>query len=603
MAGENNSSSRQKTSRGFSLGPASSRIAIAYILLSALWVVFSDAILHLILGASPVIWKLESLKGLIFVLLTGLCLLLAFQSAEVKEYTARRRAESAVRRIIQANLIGTFFWEKDGSLRYANEAFLDMLGYTREDLKSGLLRWQRISPPEDHERDQLARQQLETTGLVPNSEKEFLRKDGSRVHAIFGGAMLEGTPQIGVIYALDISALKTAERERHELEEQLRQMQKLQAIGQLAGGVAHDFNNLLNVMMGYTSLIEARLAAEDPLRLKTHQVIKAGEKATALVRKLLAFSRRQELNPVALDLNSILAEMGTIFRQILGEKIRLHIHPAPALWAIKADPTQMEQVLMNLVVNARDAMPDGGSLTIETANIDLDENYARSHQVTAGSYTMLAVTDTGIGMSHETMSHIFEPFFTTKLVGEGTGLGLSTTYGIVTQSGGHIAVESELGCGTTFRVYLAKTEEKLETKPATVPILAAQAAEGPRAAETLLIAEDADDLRILLDHILRAKGYQVLLAKDGEQAVAASVAHQGPIHLMITDVIMPGLSGPQAAGRIRKRRPEIKILYMSGYGTEAMTREGTLPEGENVIDKPFRTEFLVRKVRELLDAS
>jgi len=367
-----------KAQRGFSLGPASSRIAVAYIVLSALWVVFSDAILHLILGAPPVIWKLETLKGLVFVLFTGVCLLLAFRSAEVKEYRARRRAESGLQRLIHANLIGTFFLAKDGSLRYANDAILELLGYTREDVKSGLLSWERVSPPEDQERDQIARQQLETTGVVPNYEKEFVRKDGSRVSAIVGGAMLEGTPHIGVIYALDISALKTAERERQELEEQLRQMQKLQAIGQLAGGVSHDFNNLLNVMMGYTSLIEARLSTDDPLRLKTHQVIKAGEKATALVRKLLAFSRRQELNPVALDLNSILAEMGTIFRQILGEKIRLYIHPAPGLWAIKADGTQMEQVLMNLVVNARDAMPNGGNLTIETANVQLDDQYART---------------------------------------------------------------------------------------------------------------------------------------------------------------------------------------------------------------------------------
>jgi len=216
---------------------------------------------------------------------------------------------------------------------------------------------------------------------------------------------------------------------------------------------------------------------------------------------------------------------------------------------------------------------------------------------------MLAVTDTGIGMSNETLSHIFEPFFTTKLVGEGTGLGLSTTYGIVTQSGGHIAVESKLGKGTTFRVYLPRTEEKLDAKPAVVPAIAAQAVEGKTAAETLLVAEDADDLRVLLDHILRAKGYQVLLAKDGEQAVAAAASHAGPIHLMITDVIMPGLAGPQAARRIREQRPGIKVLYISGYGTEAMTRDGTLPEGESVIDKPFRTELLVRKVRELLDAS
>ncbi|HMK29383.1 MAG TPA: ATP-binding protein [Terriglobales bacterium] len=603
MTSETQASLPRKSHRGFSLGPASSRIAVAYIVFSTLWIVFSDTILHLLVGAPTVVWKLETLKGLVFVLFTGLCLLLAFQSAEVKEYTARRRAESAVRRLIQANLIGTFFWAADGSLRYANDAFLDMLGFTREDLKSGLLRWDRISPPEDRERDQQAREMLESSGVVPNADKEFLRKDGTRVHAIVGGAMLEGDPHMGIVYALDISALKAAQHESQELEEQLRQMQKLQAIGQLAGGVAHDFNNLLNVMMGYTSLIEARLSSDDPLRLKTHQVMRAGEKATALVRKLLAFSRRQELNPVVLDLNTILAEMGTIFRQILGEKIRLQIQPAAGLWPIKADPTQMEQVFMNLVVNARDAMPDGGKLTIETANVDLDGNQARARQVAAGPHVVLAVTDTGIGMSAETQAHIFEPFFTTKAMGEGTGLGLSTTYGIVVQSGGCIAVESSLGHGSTFRVYLPRTAERLEPRTATLPALAAQAAEGaPAANETLLVAEDADDLRTLLDHILRAKGYHVLLAKDGEQAVAASAAHPGPIHLMITDVIMPGLAGPQAARLIRQNRPTMKVIYISGYGTEAMTREGTLPQGESVIEKPFRTEVLVRKVRELLDA-
>ncbi len=382
-----------------------------------------------------------------------------------------------------------------------------------------------------------------------------------------------------------------------QLEAQLFQAQKIEAIGRLAGGVAHDFNNVLTVVMGYCDLIETKLRPEDPLRRYAVEAQKNLGRAAGLTRQLLAFSRKQILSPRPLDLNAVVSGMEDMLRRLIGEGVDLVVAPGRDLRITKADRGQIEQVIMNLAVNARDAMPEGGKITIETANVELDEAYARGHlPVTPGSYVMLAVTDTGTGMDEETARRIFEPFFTTKEMGKGTGLGLSTVYGIVKQSGGYIWVYSEPGRGTTFKIYLPPSEEA--AAPAeSVPVSAAVPASGT---ETILVVEDEDGIRELVSKVLSLGGHTVLGAAGGKEAVAAVERHEGPIHLMLTDMVMPGMSGPELADRLKTKRPAMKVLYMSGYADDAVIRHGELAPGTPFLQKPFTTTSLTQKIREVL---
>jgi two-component system, cell cycle sensor histidine kinase and response regulator CckA len=387
--------------------------------------------------------------------------------------------------------------------------------------------------------------------------------------------------------------------ERRELEEQLRQAQKMEAVGRLAGGVAHDFNNLLTVINGYSDITIGRLPAEDPLRLHIEEVRKAGERAAGLTRQLLAFSRKQVLRPEVIDLNEVVREMEKMLRRLIGEDIVLRVALGPGLGSVKADPGQVEQVLMNLAVNARDAMPRGGKLTIGTENVHLDEGYAAHHvSVAPGHYVMLAVSDTGSGMDEETRARIFEPFFTTKEKGKGTGLGLSTVYGIVKQSGGHIWVYSEAGRGTTFKIYLPRVDAGAwEHRPA------AESAEGLTGTETILLAEDDELVRNMTRIILSGYGYRVLAAENGAAAISIFESTEEPIHLLLTDVVMPGLSGRELADRLTRLRPETKVLYMSGYTDDAIVHHGVLEEGVNFLQKPFTPDALARRVREMLGSA
>jgi CheY-like chemotaxis protein len=382
------------------------------------------------------------------------------------------------------------------------------------------------------------------------------------------------------------------------LQEQLRQSQKMEAIGQLAGGVAHDFNNLLTVIHGYSELILNSLDDSSRLRQDVREIIHASEHASSLTRQLLAFSRKQVLQLKVLDLNAHVSNMDKMLRRMIGENIELMTLLAKDLGRIKADPGQIEQVILNLAVNARDAMLSGGKLTIETANIELDENYARSHiGVTPGRYVMLSVSDTGVGIAREVKERIFEPFFTTKEKGKGTGLGLSTVYGIIQQSGGNIWVYSEPGLGTTFKIYLPRIEEDTESlKPSAVSTKSLQGS------ETILLVEDEEMVRKLACTILQKNGYKVLEAPNGEEALRIVQGQNGnPIHLMVTDVVMPGMSGRQLADRLERLRPEMKILYISGYTDNAIVHHGVLEKGIDYIQKPFTIEGLARKVREVLD--
>jgi signal transduction histidine kinase/ActR/RegA family two-component response regulator len=385
--------------------------------------------------------------------------------------------------------------------------------------------------------------------------------------------------------------------ERKQLEEQLLQAQKMEAIGRLAGGVAHDFNNLLTAIIGYSQLALQRIPPDDPLRHDLDEIRKAGERAATLTRQLLAFSRKQVLQPKVLDLNAVVASTSKMLHRLIGEDIRFRTILDPALKRVKADPGQIEQVLMNLAVNARDAMPNGGSLSIETANVYLDEEYARHHvEVQPGRYVMLAVSDTGCGMSAEVLSHIFEPFFTTKEQGRGTGLGLAMVYGIIKQSGGHIWVYSEPGKGTTFKLYLPLAEEADSAAEQALE----QTAFLPTGTETILLAEDDAQVREFASRVLRELGYKVIEATDGQQALKE--AEQTPnIDILLTDVVMPYVGGKELSERLRSVRPGIKVLFLSGYTEYATLRQGMLGDGDAFLHKPFAPGELARKVREVLD--
>jgi two-component system cell cycle sensor histidine kinase/response regulator CckA len=401
-----------------------------------------------------------------------------------------------------------------------------------------------------------------------------------------------------VWYFRDITAQKRAAAERENLEEQLRASQKMEAIGSLAGGIAHDFNNLLSVILSYTGFAIDELPENDLIRNDLREVEKAGERAAALIRQLLAFGRKQVLQPVPLSLNQITAGLEKMLRRILGENIDFRQILAPDLGLTMADPGQIEQVLMNLVINARDAMAEGGELTVETSNVEVDEEYAARHvAVTPGSYVQLAVTDTGCGMDDKTRARIFEPFFTAKEKGKGTGLGLSTVYGIIKQSGGNIWVYSEPGKGTTFKIYLPRELSATEAMPIK-PQTAAPSATGT---ETILVVEDEEALRKVAIRALQGAGYSVLAAANGEEALLISARHAGDIRLLLTDVIMPRMSGSVLAQEVTKTRPTLKVIYMSGYTDDAIVHHGALDAGTHFLAKPFTSVELTRKVREVLD--
>ncbi|HYA95708.1 MAG TPA: PAS domain S-box protein, partial [Terriglobales bacterium] len=390
---------------------------------------------------------------------------------------------------------------------------------------------------------------------------------------------------------------KRAEHALRQSEKQLWQSQKMEAVGRLAGGVAHDFNNLLTVIKGYTELMLSDLKPSDPLRPEMEEVQKAADRAAALTRQLLAFSRRQVLAPKVVNLNYLVEDMNKLLRRLLGEDIELAIKLADDLGCVKADPGQIEQVIMNLAVNARDAMPKGGKLTLETANLELDEDYSREHvMVRPGPYVMLAIADTGSGMDAETLAHVFEPFFTTKEQGKGTGLGLSTVYGIVKQSGGYIWPYSEPGIGTTFKIYLPVVDEMAEREQAR-----AQLSPGLGGQETILLVEDEEGVRGLTRQLLQRHGYTVLEAEHGQDALLLCERFSGPIHLLLSDVVLAQMSGRELVERLTPLRPEMRVLYMSGYSDEAIVHHGVLKPGTAFLQKPFTTESLMRKVREVID--
>ena len=568
------------------------KFAFIYIIWSTLWVVGSDYVMHLVLHGPNVMWRIESYKGITYVLVSGFILFMAIRERDRKHKQDRIQSESMLRSLRQSGLIGIYEWTDD-KVTDANSTLLEALGYTREELLSGKLSRAAITPPEFWPADDLADQQVASMGRCALYQKEVLRKDGTRLSVLVGRARVEGAPNRRIGYALDVTELKHLEVKQAQLQQQLAQSEKLNALGQLAGGIAHDFNNLLSIIIGYTSLMESRLGLNSPIREDTSQVLKAAETAKHLIRKLLAFSRKQVLNAELLNLNELVSDLSGMLSRVLDERVKLELHLGPKVGNIEADRSQIEQVILNLVVNARDAMPNGGTITIETFHTNMPSN---SLSQLSGECEAMRVSDAGIGMDESVRLRLFEPFFTTKQETGGTGLGLATVYGIVKQSGGHLEVESKLGEGSSFTIYFPRARALKVVGPKV------DAAEVSTAgSETILLIEDFAELREMIATMLRSKGYQVLQARDGMEAVNLAASHFAPIDLVVTDVIMPKLNGPEAVRQIRARRAGVKVVYITGYADQNVIGEELSAANSITLEKPIRPDALLSRIRELLD--
>jgi PAS domain S-box-containing protein len=519
----------------------------------------------------------------------------------IEDISERKRAEEALRAseehlrsFIENVPLGVYRTTPDGRVLMANPALLRMLGYdSLQELVSRNL--ERDGFEAGYPRSAF-REQLERQGEVRGLEATWKRRDGSVIFVRESARAVRAGDGSVLYYDGTIEDVT----ERMRLEEQLRQAQKMEAVGRLAAGVAHDFNNLLTIVIGYSDLALQRLSTGNRMRPPLEEIKKAGERAAWLTRQLLAFSRKQVLQPQILDLNSLLANVDQMLRRVIGEDIELVMQLPPGLGRVQADPGQIEQVIVNLAVNARDAMPQGGRLTLEAANVELDSGYASSHQsVLPGQYVMFAMSDTGIGMDAKTQARIFEPFFTTKEPGKGTGLGLSTVYGIVKQSGGYIWAYSEPGKGAAFKVYLPRIDQPAEAMAPGEPGVA----ELPLASETVLLVEDEKAVRNLAREVLECRGYHVLEAAGALEALEVAERYKKHIHLLLTDVVMPQMGGRELAEQLARLHPETKVLFMSGYADNAVVHHGLLDPGTALLQKPFTAQALARKLREVLDST
>lgn len=641
---------------------------------------------------------------------------LASRDMTAEDLLARRADELG--RFADSGMIGVLHWDAEGGITDANDALLKMVGYSREDMTSGRLRWFDMTPPEYLHLDEKGLAEIALTGRCEPFEKEYIRKDGQRVPIIIAGAGFTNESRRGVSFILDNTERKRAERElaarearfrtliaynsdlllmigrdshvsfasdaatrvlgwssedmvgrpalsdmihpedqgiaaealarcmastgepvRQELrvlhkdggyrliecvtrnlfadpaigalvanlrdisetralQQQFVQTHKMEAIGRLAGGIAHDFNNVLSAILGFAGIVESELQG-DPLAADVAEIIAAAKRASSMTRQLLAFSRRQILAPRLVDLGAQLRGLENMLRRLIGAEIEVELVVPPRLGLVKVDPAQLEQVVLNLALNARDAVVRGGKISIETANVELDAEYARQHMdVVPGSYVMLEVSDDGAGMERHVRDRVFEPFFTTKGVGQGTGLGLATVFGIVKQSGGHIWLASEPGDGTTFRVYFPRSMDGGEVDGAEEEAPREVSVQGT---ETLLLVEDEPGVRAFARRALQRAGYEVLEAENGGEALLINEQHPGPIDLLLTDVVMPRMSGKVLAQRLMAERPGLRVLYMSGHTEDSIVRHGVLGGGTDFIAKPIALETLLLRVRAALD--
>ena len=548
------------------------------------------------------LWRHRKKDGTVIqVEITGHPIRLGGRDAELilsQDVTAQRKNQESLRHSEErfatafrsSPLAITISTEDEGRYVDANDAFVRMMGYQREELVGKTAQELGIwADPDD--RGQMVRQmdQTEPTEAV---ETRFRTKSGEerRVQISTERIVLDGEPCV-LANTLDVT-------EARRLEEQFRQAQKMEAVGRLAGGVAHDFNNLLSVIMGYSELAQDTTPAGTAVRKQLDQIKKAAERAATLTRQLLAFSRQQVLELKVLNLNAVVNNVSKMLLRLIGEDITLSLKPGEPLGSVKADLGQIEQVLMNLAVNARDAMPEGGKIAIETANVELDETYAKQHpSFRPGSYVMLSFSDTGCGMDAKTRSRLFEPFFTTKGPGKGTGLGLSTVYGIVKQSGGYIWAYSEPARGATFKIYLPRVDSPAPRR--SIPKDSDLVFD--RGTETVLLVEDDNSLRALTAELLRGAGYTVLEAADGNAAIEIANRHLNSIDLVLTDVIMPGMSGGDLVVHLRHLQPKLAVLFMSGYASDLISRAGVPESDRSVLHKPFTRRSLLTKVRSVLD--
>ena len=515
-----------------------------------------------------------------------------------RDITERMRAKKALeettRRLQLAATsggLGIWDWDIPSDALHWDDRMFELYGISRDTSLKGMELWQKSIHPDDF----LAA--MEASKAAVRGEREFdtefrvVHPDGT-VRSLQANAIVIRGADGKALRMIGINRDITAQR---SLEEQFRQSQKMEAVGRLAGGIAHDFNNLLTVITGYSDLLLSQIGGKTALGEEVAEIKRAAERAALLTQQLLAFSRRQVLQPRVIDLNEVVSHMERMLRRLIGEDVEFRIVLGEGLGSVKADPGQIEQVIVNLLVNARDAMPGGGELAIETSNVVLDKEFRRDHpSAAAGPYVCLAVVDTGMGMSAEVKAHIFEPFFTTKGKGKGTGLGLSTVYGIINQSIGHIAVDSNIGRGTTVRIFLPRVEDT----PEVIPEASAADLYG---GETVLVVEDEDAVRGIVTRVLEESGYRVLWASDGNDGIHLFEENREAIDLLITDVVMPGMGGRELASRLEASRPGIKVLYMSGYTEDAIHHHGALETGLAFIQKPFTTEGFLMKVREVLD--
>jgi len=504
---------------------------------------------------------------------------------------ALRLSDAGFRTVVEDAPYGIYRTDDQGQLLRVNPALQKMLGYDTalELLQVNLQREIFHSPAEFTKLIQV----LNTGEYCKDVEAEWKRKDGAPITVKCNGRRLGGESDDSIFFEMFVEDVT----DKRILERQVRMAGKMEAIGRLSGGIAHDFNNLLGVIIGYSQVVIRALGKQNPLTEHVIEIEKAGDRAAALTRQLLAFSRQQILSPTILNLNDLVEDMQKMLPRLIGEDITVSMAMDPKLSSVLADRNQIEQVIMNLAVNARDAMPEGGALRIATKNIELDEAYARLHPgAKPGEYVCLTVSDTGIGIEAETQAHIFEPFFTTKEIGKGTGLGLATVYGIVKQSCGYVWVDSRPGEGASFQVFLPRVAQASE---------AVVAGPGPgedlRGSETILLVEDSESLRKLTASLLTGRGFAVLSAANAAQAVKVAAAHPGAIHILVTDVIMPGENGRGLAERLVGTYPRLKVLYISGYTDSFIAGHGVLDAGSHLLNKPFTEESLIRKVRDVLD--
>ncbi|HMD16361.1 MAG TPA: PAS domain S-box protein, partial [Terriglobales bacterium] len=503
-----------------------------------------------------------------------------------------RKSEQRLRIHVEHTPLAVIEWDLEHHVVAWNAAAERIFGFSREEAMGRHASF--MVPPAFRQQVDEVGQRLVAQKGGERSTNENITKDGRTISCEWYNTPL--VDESGRV--LGVASLVQDVTERVALEEKLRQSQKMEAVGRLAGGVAHDFNNLLTVIIGYSQILAEGVPAPSRLKDATMQIRSAADRAAGITRQLLAFSRKSILSPRVIDLNDVMMNIDTMLRRLIGEDIEILTVPGRDLGTVKADPGQVEQVIMNLVVNARDAMPSGGKLTLETENAELDEAYARDHApVQPGRYVMLAVSDTGTGMTADTQAHIFEPFFTTKEVGKGTGLGLSTVYGIVKQSGGYVWVYSEPDQGTTFKIYFPRIDQPaeevgVEKRPAGVQ----------RGTETILLVEDDEQLRQLISSVLGECGYKVLPAAGTAEGLALCRNNHHDIRLLVTDVILPGMNGRQLAEQVKQISPRTRVLYISGYTSNAIVHYGVLDPGLWFLPKPFSLSALVVKVREVLDA-